>query len=413
MPLVCRNCPHRLRFLSFLVDIISENMGLPVSDADARKMELTFGSTHTVNPISSKTAFCDQWEVEERWDEEDSQRGKRQQQQHADVNLACLDDIVTEIEVSNDEKLYGNRDLWEKFPTLKSLLRERFDFDSNFPMVRVVEETCGDKEKSPCAQNTTFDLGPKDVETGELFRRISKTWKEEGDPLGVKREQLRESFWDTGHNILNSTWERPLIKHVVMAYGVDVPTEVGYEYLKTVREEEERPEFDGVPVLKTAFWESSGGRIDAIDTRAKSKGFWNKKPKRVPLRDGKLPHSGDGSVAYLSLAWAHTWLLHAVRAQRYSHADGPPANPLDTIQISHRPEGEMGWVEGPPPKRIKVVEEKKVEESNDTGTVHPHGTRYKPEMVRYHNRGTSRTTGIEYTTTVIEATAVEHKETTR
>lgn len=34
-------------------------------------------------------------------------------------------------------------------------------------------------------------------------------------------------------------------------------------------------------------------------------------------------------------------------------------------------------------------------------------------MIRYHNQGTSRTTGIEYTTTVIEALAVEHKETTR
>ena len=387
-------------------------MGLPVSDADARKMELSFGSTHTVNPISSKTAFCDQWDINERWDEDGAKRGN-EHRLHDDVKLACLDDIVTEIEVLNDEKKYESQDAWEKFPTLKSLLRERFDFDSNFPMVRVVEETCEEKEKSPCARNSTYDLGPKDVETGELFRKLSEIWKEEGDPLGVKRDQLRESFWDTDHNILNSTWERPLIKHVIMAYGVDVPTEVGYEYLKTVREGEDQPAFDGAPSLKTAFWESSGGRIDAIDTKAKAKGFWNKKPKRVPLRDGKLPHSGDGSVAYLSLAWAHTWLLHAVRAQRYSNAEDGPANPLDTIEISHRPEGKMEWVEGPPPKRIKIVEDKKVEESNDTGTAHPYGTRYKPEMVRYHNRGTSRTTGIEYTTTVIEATAVEHKETTR
>lgn len=386
-------------------------MGLPVTDAEARKMELTFGSTHTVNPISSKNAFCDQWDIEERWDEEDTQQ--KNNQQHADAKLACLDDILTEIEVINDESPFGSQNLWEKFPTLKSLLRGRFDFDSNFPMVRVTEETCEEKEKSPCARNSTYDLGPKDVETGELFRRLSETWNEEGDPLGVKREQLRESFWTTGHNILNYTWERPLIKHVVMAYGVDVPTEVGYEYVKTEREGEEQPEFDGIPFLKTAYWESAGGRIDATDTPSKTKGFWNKQPKRVPLRDGELPHSGDGTVAYLSLAWAHTWLLHAVRAQRYSASNGGPANPLDTVEISHRPEGKMDWVEGPPPKRIKIIEEKKVEESNDTGTAHPHGTKYKPEMVRYHNRGTSRTTGIEYTTTVIEATAVEHKETTR
>jgi hypothetical protein len=125
-----------------------------------------------------------------------------------------------------------------------------------------------------------------------------------------------------------------------------------------------------------------------------------------------LHHSGDGSVPYLSLAWAHTWLLHAVRARRYSgKLDG---NPLDDIEIRHRPEGATEWVDGPPPKRIApLLGEKKVEESSDTGTAHPHGTKYKPEMVRFHNVGISRTTGIEYTTTVIEALAVEHKETTR
>eukprot|EP00980_Cylindrotheca_fusiformis_P026762 scaffold17328_cov34-Cylindrotheca_fusiformis.AAC.1 len=33
---------------------------------------------------------------------------------------------------------------------------------------------------------------------------------------------------------------------------------------------------------------------------------------------GKLARSGDGSVPYLSLSWAHTWLLHAARARRFS-----------------------------------------------------------------------------------------------
>ena len=49
----------------------------------------------------------------------------------------------------------------------------------------------------------------------------------------------------------------------------------------------------------------------------------------------------------------------------------------------------------------------------DTGTDHPHGTRYKPEMIRFYNVGKSRTTGIVYTTSLIEAIGVEHKETTR
>ena len=49
----------------------------------------------------------------------------------------------------------------------------------------------------------------------------------------------------------------------------------------------------------------------------------------------------------------------------------------------------------------------------DTGTSHPHGTKYKPKMVRFQSEGKSRSTGMEYTTTVIEAIGVEHKETTR
>jgi hypothetical protein len=126
-----------------------------------------------------------------------------------------------------------------------------------------------------------------------------------------------------------------------------------------------------------------------------------------------LPHSGDGSVPYLSLSWAHTWLLHAVRALRHSGKHEGPVNPLIDVQISHRPKGAMEWLVGPPPDHEIVGEDKKVEDSSDTGTAHPHGTRYKPLMLRYDNRGTSRTTGIEYTTTVIEAVGVEHKETTR
>lgn len=83
-------------------------------------------------------------------------------------------------------------------------------------------------------------------------------------------------------------------------------------------------------------------------------------------------------------------------------------NALDHIKISHRPHGEMDWANGPPVHSTGKEDQKRVDDS-DTGTNHPHGT----EMIRYHNVGISRTTGIEYTTSVIEALGVEHKETTR
>jgi len=83
--------------------------------------------------------------------------------------------------------------------------------------------------------------------------------------------------------------------------------------------------------------------------------------------------------------------------------------------VSHRPKGATKWISGAPPP-IKVVladESRKKGEDGDTGTSHPGGTKYKPEMVRFHNVGTSRKTGLKYSTSVIEAFGVEHKETTR
>ena len=305
-------------------------------------------------------------------------------------------------------------------PTLRALLRERRDWDSDFPMVSINREFCKLKEMSPCANNETIAFGPQAVQSGAIFEGFNEIYNEKGEPLRVKKEQLRESFWDSKvKNFLNRTWERPLIKHVILAYGVDVPTEVAYEYKKTEQSEKEVSdntlEFDSIPRLSVVVEELAAGKLE--DERMDvAKGFpdlFGKKRKRVNERQGNLPHSGDGSVPYISLAWSHTWLLHAARALRYSGTTEGLSSPLDEIEISHRPKGAMEWEKGPPPKRVVIPGEKKIEESSDTGTSHPHGTKYKPEMIRYHNKGTSRTTGIEYTTTVIEAIQVEHKETTR
>jgi hypothetical protein len=217
---------------------------------------------------------------------------------------------------------------------------------------------------------------------------------------------------------------RPLIKHVIMAYGVDIPTEVGYIYKKKIKESSSKSQFDGVPSVQKVIWEEPFGRLTEERVERERGGgltevLIRKKSKRLPLNggDGKgtLQRSGDGTIPYLSLSWAHTWLLHATRAVRYGRNDwGNPRNPLDEIELSHRPKGATEWKSGPPPTNHTVDPKMfRVEPDSDTGTLHPHGTKYKPEMVRYHTVGKSRTTGIEYTTTVIEAIGVEHKETTR
>jgi hypothetical protein len=218
-----------------------------------------------------------------------------------------------------------------------------------------------------------------------------------------------------------------------MSYGVDIPTEVGYIYSKKYNVERsedgetkivDRNENE-IPKLKTIFWENPQGLITKEESEGAKGGlggyFIKKKPKREPLNmtvpEARMHHCGDGSVPYLSLSWAQTWLLHAARARRFTEdkhkLNVDIKNALDYIRISHRPQGESDWIDGPPPKSVTILGADDQKADSDTGISHKHGTRYKPLMKRYHNIGVSRTTGIEYTTTVIEAIGIEHKETTR
>jgi len=420
--------------------ISGENMGMPMTEETARKMELSFGSTHTINPISTRTGFCDDdfgpINESSKMTSDGTSNGLNR------ANLACLDELVEGIKGADKGK---GKDPWRDFPALRSFLEERVDWDTDFSPVAIHEETCLATEKPPCKIRNKKHFGPKDIQTGNIFSEFSKIWKEKGDPLKVKREQLESSWYNNPFpNLLDSTWDRPHIKHVILAYGIDYPTEVGYVYRKlnkqknqsssTQKEEigtdQEGNEYDDVPLLQTVIWEESTGVIIEETKIPEPKSLTEsvmlkKKPKRRFLDNGdgqgKLHHSGDGSVPYISLAWAHTWLLHATRAMRQSkfgRKEGERIsddNALESIVVSYRPKGGSEWLEGG--KRLSQenasVEKKKSNQDSDTGAKHPHGTKYKPEMFRFQSKGKSRSTGMEYTTAVIEAKGVEHKETTR
>lgn len=421
--------------------ISGENMGMPMTEESARIMELSFGSTHTINPISTRTGFCDDDFGPINESSEMASDGVNNGLNRA--NLACLDELVEGIKGADEGK---GKDPWRDFPALKSFLEERVDWDTDFSPVAIHEETCLETEKPPCKLHNEKHFGPKDIQTGNIFSEFSKIWKEEGDPLKIKREQLESSWWKNPFpNLLDSTWDRPHIKHVILAYGIDYPTEVGYVYRKlnkkknpsqsTEKEEtsavdQEAIEYDDIPLLQTVIWEESRGVIIEESKIPEPKSLTEsvmlkKKPKRRFLNngdgEGKLHHSGDGSVPYISLAWAHTWLLHATRAMRHSKFGGKEGerisddNALESIVVSYRPKGGSEWLEGG--KRLSQenasVGKKKSNQDSDTGAKHPHGTKYKPEMFRFQSKGKSRSTGMEYTTAVIEAIGVEHKETTR
>lgn len=139
-------------------------------------------------------AFCDNWENGELGDEGAPPKS----------NLFCLDALVREIEESTHEQ-----DPWTNFPQLEKLLKKRVDWDTDTPMITIVDETecddTGDTNRD-CEKRT--HLGPRDAQTGELFRAFSRTWKEEHKEMDVKREQMEDSFWHSEvPNMLNKTWE--------------------------------------------------------------------------------------------------------------------------------------------------------------------------------------------------------------
>ena len=83
-------------------------------------------------------------------------------------NLACLEELVTEI----DESSKDSGDPWKDFPALRLLLKDRADFDSVFPTIEVRREYCKDNEKSPCSNHTIAAFGPRDVMSGTIFDRF-------------------------------------------------------------------------------------------------------------------------------------------------------------------------------------------------------------------------------------------------
>ena len=161
-----------------------------------------------MNPISSNTGFCDDsnknvWDI---FDETDTLNRDQRRREHG---LACLDDIMKDIELSSA----SDRDPWQNFPALKALMRDRIDWDTNKPMVGVNVSHCVDKvEKNsklpPCQSKGRISISPNDVTTGNIYDIFHNFWKEDGAPLLEKKQQYSESYLESRvPNILNHTWE--------------------------------------------------------------------------------------------------------------------------------------------------------------------------------------------------------------
>ena len=143
--------------------------------------------------------------------------------------------------------------------------------------------------------------------------------------------------------------------------GVDIPTEIGFHYHKReeVNDEKlkvdagstEEKRYDGMPHLKTVIWEGATGELieESYRVNEAASPMFKRKPKKDLMNvKSRFPHGGDGSIPYISLAWAHTWLLHTARAYRRKSSSGErtlsiwPSRPSHCLQTR----SSTGWITG-------------------------------------------------------------------
>jgi hypothetical protein len=99
---------------------------------------------------------------------------------------------------------------------------------------------------------------------------------------------------------------RPPVRHIVTIYGVNLPTDVAYRYVQkplspTARQLGLRGEFS--LALDEIVAEVSGGQLQR---RTVDGTVIRDATLSLPRKNGHAK-SGDGTVPYTSLSWAHTW----------------------------------------------------------------------------------------------------------
>eukprot|EP00968_Pinguiococcus_pyrenoidosus_P011627 scaffold952_cov249-Pinguiococcus_pyrenoidosus.AAC.17 len=154
-------------------------------------------------------------------------------------------------------------------------------------------------------------FGAEDVTTGELFRWLGAIYND--DALIRKYLSLQHDYLGSDVNYFEGPPMRPPVKHVIMAYGIDLPTEKKYVYSNDPRQD--------YPIMKEMVVEESGEEwLVRMGRRTKQK-----------LRHGTsdLQHSGDGLIPYYSLSWSHSWLGQNVSVSSSERQTFKKSNFLD------------------------------------------------------------------------------------
>eukprot|EP01038_Epipyxis_sp_PR26KG_P009603 gene9603-12932_t len=104
--------------------------------------------------------------------------------------------------------------------------------------------------------STSVSFGLSDVENGDFFKWVGNMYR---DPLLLEKYNALIDFYIKDPlRPLSNQHKRPPIKHVIMVYGVDLPTEISYSY----RLQENNPNAQGnngpiTPILEETILEES------------------------------------------------------------------------------------------------------------------------------------------------------------
>lgn len=142
--------------------------GLPISDAQARELLLTFPSTLFLNPRPPPAARRD----------------------------------------------HSNNDTYNLTPV----------YNYEEPLVTIKSST----------GSSTVQFGISDVQSGDFYRWTGDIFRDQ--QIKHQARVLREQFLDDPLQPLTMPYRRPPIKHVIMVYGVDLPTESAFQY-RTIEED--------------------------------------------------------------------------------------------------------------------------------------------------------------------------------
>lgn len=200
------------------------SFGLPISEAQARSIEVTFPSTHLLNPRSSRPKDKkDTTMTAKSWSRSDSSKSN-----------------------TGSDSGINSTDIYDDDYTL---------YD---PIVSVKSGTSG---------RTVMNFGVDDIESGDIFKWLGNMYK---DPALIEKyRSLVDRYQKDPLKPLDKLYRRPPIKHVVMIYGVDLPTEVAYTYRLPDQQTENSNE-PIFPILEETFIEETcvGKKADVNDTVA-------------------------------------------------------------------------------------------------------------------------------------------------